>query len=241
MLINQDDSILNIGLFVIFFSSARNASTQKKGDSGKDDESDKETSKDSVSKDYKDYDKLLEKGTISKGVFSLIKSENDYYFEIADSLFQREFLLVNKISQVPLALNESGLNKGMNYENKLITFHLDSLAKTIWVKTHKPMVSSPKGDAITLSVKDNFGESIIEKFDIESYNPKTNAPLIKVNKVFNGKEKSFNDVLNNIGLGGSVKSDLSYIEAIKTFPENIVVKSQLTTTVSEGGPNMYIT
>ncbi len=241
MLINQVGSILKIGLFVIFFGSALNASAQKKGDSGKDDESAKETSKDSVSKDYKDYDKLLEKGTISKGVFSLIKSENDYYFEIADSLFQREFLLVNKISQVPLALNESGLNKGMNYENKLITFHLDSLAKTIWVKTHKPMVSSPEGDAITLSVKDNFGESIIEKFDIESYNPKTNAPLIKVNKVFNGKEKSFNDVLNNIGLGGSVKSDLSYIEAIKTFPENIVVKSQLTTTVSEGGPNMYIT
>jgi len=237
---DQVGSIFKIGLFIIFFGSTLNASAQK-NDSKKDEKTTKEESKDSLTKTYKDYDKLLEKGTLTKGVFSILKSENDYYFEIPDSLFQREFLLVNKISQVPLALNETGLNKGMNYENKLITFHKDSLSKTIWVKTNKPMVSSPEEDAITLSVKANFGESIIEKFDIESYNPKTNAPLIKANKVFNGKEKSFNDVLNNIGLGGSVKSDLSYIEQIKTFPENLVVKSQLTTTVSEGGPDMYIT
>ena len=233
---NQFVSILKIGLFIFFLGSTFAVSAQKSTS-----KKDKEEPKDSLNKGYKDYDKLIEKATITKGLFSIIKSDSDYYFEIPDSLFTREFLVVNKISQVPLAINETGLNKGMNYENKLITFHKDSISKAIWVKTSKPMVSSPEGDAITLSVKDNFAESIIEKFDIESYNPKTNAILIKANKVFNGKEKSFNDVLNNIGLGGSVKSDLSYIEKIKTFPKNVVVKSQLTTTVSEGGAAMYIT
>ncbi|APU10173.1 metalloprotease [Cellulophaga lytica] len=232
---NQSAFIVKIVLFILFLGSTIGVSAQKEN------KKDKEQSKDSLNKGYKDYAKLLKDATVTKGLFSVIKTDTDYYFEIPDSLFTREFLIVNKISQVPLAINEHGLNKGMNYENKLITFHKDSLSKTIWVKTSNPMVSSPKNDAITLSVKDNFAESIIEKFDIESYNPKTNAPLIKVNKVFNGKEKSFNDVLNNVGLGGSVKSDLSYIQKIKSFPENVVVKSQLTTTVNEGGPAMYVT
>lgn len=237
---NQFVSIFKIGLFILFFGTSIIVSAQKSNDK-KDGKSSKEEVKDSLNKGYKNYNKLIEKAAITKGLLTIIKSDSDYYFEIPDSLFVREFLVVNKISQVPLAINEHGLNKGMNYENKLITFHKDSVSKAIWVKTSNPMVSSPKNDAITLSVKDNFAESIIEKFDIESYNPKTNAALIKVNKVFNGKEKSFNDVLNNIGLGGSVKSDLSYIEKVKSFPKNIVVKSQLTTTVNEGGPAMYVT
>jgi len=62
-----------------------------------------------------------------------------------------------------------------------------------------------------------------------------------VNKIFDGNQKSFNDVLTNIGLGGSVKANLSYVENVKTFPENIVVKSQLTTSVNEGGVDLAVT
>ncbi len=104
-----------------------------------------------------------------------------------------------------------------------------------------PKVSSPKEDAITQSVQNNFAESIIEVFDIETKNNDSTSVVIKVNKIFDGKQKSFNDVLSNIGFGGSVKSDLSYIEGVKSFPKNIVVKSQLTTSVSEGGPALSVT
>ena len=62
-----------------------------------------------------------------------------------------------------------------------------------------------------------------------------------MNKIFDGNQKSFNDVLTNIGLGGSVKANLSYVENVKTFPENIVVKSQLTTSVNEGGVDLAVT
>ncbi len=41
----------------------------------------------------------------------------------------RQFLVVNKLSQVPMQVNEAGLNKGMNYENKIISFHRDNVAK----------------------------------------------------------------------------------------------------------------
>lgn len=209
---------------------------------------DKDQSKDAIEaenessdKDSKSYAKLLENGKYSKGMFAVIQDKTDLYFEIPDSLLHREFLIVNKLSQVPMEINEAGANKGMNYENKLISFHKDTLANKVWVKTKTSRVTSPELDAITESVRNNFAESILEVFDIETFNADSTAVVIKVNKVFDGKQKSFNDVLSSIGLPTSVKSDLSYIESVKTFPENIVVKSQLTTFVNEGETDLPVT
>lgn len=195
-----------------------------------------EEKKDSVKKDNKNisYQKFIKEGNPKKGVFNIYNLKEDVYFEIPDSLFKRDFLIVNKISRVPYALNGHGLNKGMTYETKLIRFYKDTVAKKVWVKTINPRVRVPKDDAIALSVKKNFGESVIEEFKIEGQNKDSTSVFIKVNKVFNGKEKSFSDVLTNIGLGGSVKSNLSRVEQVKTFPKNIVVKSLISTSVSEG-------
>lgn len=210
---------------------------QKKEKKAKEDK----TEKDSTSTKAKNYNELIKKATYKKGMFNTIQVKTDVYFEVPDSLFDRQFLIVNKLSQVPLQVNEAGINKGMNYENKVITFHKDTLANKVWVKTVVPRVSSPEGDAITESVKNNFAESIIEVFDIEAKNNDSTSVVIKVNKIFDGNQKSFNDVLSNLGLGGSVKANLSYIEAVKTFPENMVIKSQLTTSVNEGGTDLAVT
>lgn len=232
-------SLKSIALMVMVLSTSTVIS-QKKNKKSKEDKTEqvKDSLKNSKEKKYAD---LIKQGTFKKGLFNTIQVKTDLYLEINDSLFQREFLVVNKISNVPLPVNDAGLNKGMNYENKIITFHKDLVAKKVWVKSSVPKVSSPVGDAITQSVNNNFSESIIEVFDIETKNSDSTSVVIKVNKVFDGKQKSFNDVLSNIGFGGSVKSELSYIENVKTFPKNIVVKSQLTTSVAEGGPALSVT
>jgi len=231
---------LKIILVLALLFSTGTMVSQKKDKKNKEDKT--EAAKDTVkSSKGKKYNDLIKQGTFKKGLFNTIQVKTDLYLEINDSLFQREFLVVNKISNVPLPVNDAGLNKGMNYENKIITFHKDLVAKKVWVKSSEPKISSPVGDAITASVNSNFSESIIEVFDIETKNNDSTSIIIKANKVFDGKQKSFNDVLSNIGFGGSVKSDLSYIESVKTFPKNIVVKSQLTTSVSEGGPALSVT
>lgn len=122
-------------------------------------------------KELKNYNELLKKAKSWSGMFKVHQVEADYYFEIPLSLMEADFLLVNKLSSVPLALNESGLNKGMNFENKVIRFTHNPLTKTVWVKTIVPQVESASGDAITQSVRDNFIGSVIESFKIESYNP----------------------------------------------------------------------
>ena len=181
------------------------------------------------------YNKIVKEGNVKEGLFNIYSLKEDVYFEVPDTLLGSDLLIVNKVSKVPFALNGHGLNKGMTFETKLIRFYKDTLLNKVWVKTINPRVQSPENDAITISVNDNFGESIIEEFKIETKNNDSSSVFIKVNKIFNGKEKSFTDLLANTGLGGSVKSNLSKIESVKSFPKNIVVKSLLTTSVSEGG------
>lgn len=112
------------------------------------------------------YDELVEKAKTYTGMFRIHQQENDWYFEIPDSLFGRDMLIVNKVSGVPYELNDAGLNKGMAYEDKLIRFHKDTVQKKVWVTTWNPRVSVPEGDAIARSVKDNYREAVIEQFPI---------------------------------------------------------------------------
>lgn len=235
-----------IALFILISAIGINAQTPKKlpkvnvkklsTDSLK-----KKTDQDTTKKNtLKNYKTLLKNAKTLNGLFKVHQVETDYYFEIPLKLMDKDFLLVNKISSVPMAINEAGVNKGMNYENKVIRFHPNKLAKTVWVKTLVPQVESPAGDAITQSVKDNFGGSVIESFKIEAYSPDSSAVVIKVNKVFDGTEKSFNDVFNGIGLGTSPKTALSAIEHMKSFPQNIVVRSLLSTSVTEGQSTIAI-
>lgn len=180
------------------------------------------------------YQEILKDAETDEGMFRVHKVKSDYYFEIPDSLLGRDILIVNKVSGVPFDLNDAGLNKGMNYENKVIRFQADTAANKLWVMTINPMITVNEDDAIAASVKDNFTESVMETFAIDAYNADSSAIVVKMNKVFDGSEKTFNDLYNGISLGGSVKKDFSKIEAIKSFPNNILVKSMLSTTFTEG-------
>ncbi|WBL22729.1 zinc-dependent metalloprotease [Zunongwangia sp. HRR-M8] len=221
-------------ILVTFLSTGLSANAQEEK---KNKEEKKEDAKDStsVNSDGLTYEKFLKDGKVRKGLFNVYTIDDDYYFEIPDTLMSQDLLIVNKISSVPYALNGHGLNKGMAFETKLIRFYKDTLRSKVWVKTINPRVQSPDDAAITLSVRDNFSESVIEEFDLTAQNTDSTSSIFKVTKIFSGKEQSFSDVLANTGLGGSIKTKLSLIEEIKAFPENIVAKSLITTSVTEGG------
>ena len=196
---------------------------------------------DTTKKEKKGYEQLLKGAVTDKGMFDVHRKGTDFLFEIPDSLMGREILIVNKISGVPYALNDAGVNKGMGYGEKIVRFRKDTLYKKVWVMTYDPRITSPEGDRITRSVKDNYRETAIEQFPIEAYGKDSASVVIKVNKVFDGSEKSFNNVFGSIGLPGSPKKDLSKIESVKSFPENIIVKSLLSTSHTEEGTTVPLT
>ncbi len=193
------------------------------------------TKKDSI--DKKDalstYSDLLKGAQTKKGLFTIHKVKEKIYFEIPNEVLSKDLLLVNKISSVPAQINNAGVNKGINYENKLIRIYKDTKNKKIWAKTFDPEISVNKKDNIAKSVRDNYSESIIEGFEIKAFG-KDSTAVIQVNDVFNGTSKSFNNLFDNIGMGGSVRTKDSFISEVKSFPQNIIIKANLTTQVSEG-------
>ncbi|SEM73788.1 protein of unknown function [bacterium A37T11] len=191
--------------------------------------------KDSLTNDTdKTFQKLIKGARIDSGLIRVIHKEKDYYFELPLKLMGKDLLLVNKISSVPLAINEAGVNKGINFDNKVICFTVNKELMTVWASQINPQTNVSGEDAIARSVKDNYTPSVIESFKIEAYNTDSSAVLIKVNKVFDGSEKSFNDVFNDIGLGTSPKPALSAIQQIKSFEKNVLVRALLSTSVTEG-------
>lgn len=208
-------------------SKSETTKTEKKEDKK---EEKKEENKDEK---IKPYEEVLKGAITQSGLFKLHKVKEKIYFEIPNELLGKDLLLVNKISSVPAQVNNAGINRGMNYENKIIRFYKDEKNKKIWAKTFDPQISVKEGDNIAKSVKDNYVESIIEGFDIKTFG-KDSTAVIQVNDVFNGTSKSFNNLFDNIGMGGSVRTKDSYIDEVKAFPQNMIIKAQLSTQISEG-------
>ena len=204
----------------------------KKKDAAK---TENEAKKDSTASksDITAYNDFIKDAVTKDGLFKIHTIKDKIYFEIPNEVLGKDLLIVNKISSVPAQINNAGINKGINYENKLIRFYKDEKNNKVWAKTFDPKISVNKKDNIALSVRDNYVESIIEGFEIKTYG-KDSAVVVQVNNVFNGTSKSFNNLFDNIGMGGSVRTKDSYIEEVKSFPQNVVIKSQLTTQVSEG-------
>ena len=125
-------------------------------------------------------------------MFDVHRKGTDFLFEIPDSLMGRDILIVNKISGVPYALNDAGVNKGMGYGEKIVRFRKDTLYKKVWVMTYDPRITSPEGDRITRSVRDNYRETAIEQFPIDAYGKDFSASVvIKVNKGLRRQRKEF--------------------------------------------------
>lgn len=201
----------------------------------------KSHAKDSV-KPQNEYEKIVGSGsTAHHGMFNIYQKKNDYYFEIPTRLLGRDMLVVNKLQRVPSELNEAGVNRGTNYENQMIRMEVDKATGKLLIRQSRPLPLAPEEDAISRSVKDNYISPLIAGFKIEAYNNDSTAVVIKVNDIYDGTETSINNVFTNINLGTSAIKNLSRIVSIKSFENNVVATSELTTKVTEGTTTVFVT
>ena len=201
----------------------------------------KKESKDSI-KTPNAYEELVGSGSIAhRGMFNVYQKKNNYYFEVPVALLGRDLLVVNKLQRVPAELNEAGVNRGVNYENQMVSFELGKAAGKLLVRQRRPLPLSPAADAITRSVRDNFISPLIAGFKVEAFNADSTAVVVKVNDIYDGTETSINNVFTNINLGTSAIKNLSRILSIKAFENNVIATSELTTKVTEGTESVFVT
>lgn len=179
-------------------------------------------------KELKSYKEVIPKEThIDSGFVHVARVNNDWMLEIPISVIGRDVLVVSKVSKVGEKLNETGLNKGINYQNILINFELDTLRDKLYIRENKPLAECRDGDAMAASVRDNFISSVLTALDVECYSPGGNA-VVNATSLFNGSSTVLMNVFGVIGVGVSPNVELSRVLSIKAFDGNLIARSELT-------------
>lgn len=167
--------------------------------------------------------------------------DGKYYFDIPSEHLGRDLLIVNRIMSVPGALNDAGINKGINYENTLVRFELASDKKSLIIRNIYNKPHYPEGDQIGISVLENFVSPIMGKLKIESFSQDSTSILVDVTNLYDGSSKLFNNLFDLISVGGSPDKELSQIVRATAFENNVTVVSELTTKVVEARTPIFLT
>jgi hypothetical protein len=159
-----------------------------------------------------------------RGLFAVHTLGEKLYYEIPDSLFDREMLLVTRISQTAGNIGYGG--EQANSQVVRWQRHGDRvLLRTV---SHQNVASDTL--PIHMAVKNSNFEPIVRAFPIEALTPDSSAAVIEVSALF------ARDV-PGLGLQQSRREQYkvrrlddtrSFVTSARTFPQNIEVKSVLT-------------
>ncbi len=198
----------NITTFLICLLLSLNLAAQKP--------SNKEDSK--KPKKEKTFEDIITKEAITdKGLFDIHKVKEKYYYEINDTLFGREMLMVTRIAKTA-----SGLGFGGGKQNtQVLRWQKKDNKILLRVVSHNIVASDslPVNEAVLNS---NF-EPILYSFKIESKGIDSTSTLIEVTKLFSEDVKplGFPQSRRKGYKISSLNSKKSFIESIKSYPENI--------------------
>ena len=165
----------------------------------------------------KSFASIVSEATKDDGLFNVYQKDDKYYYEIPDSLLGRDMLMVTRISKmaVSIRLSSHKMNEQvLRWEKKNKNILLREASFVNFASDSLPIK--------TAVVNSNF-EPIIFKFKIEARNDSLNSSLIDVTSLFNTDVKSlgYPQRSRKSNKLTSMDTKLSYIESVKSYPENI--------------------
>jgi hypothetical protein len=182
-------------------------------------------------KSYNDV--ITAKAISTPGLFTVHKVDEKYYFEIPDSLLNREMLASTRLVKVPAGSPKYG---GEVVNAKTISFEKGN-ANNIFLKVVTLFAVADSSNAIAKAVRNANVDPIAMVFDIKARGKDNKSSIIDVTDFYkndNGITGFDGDTKKTMHLGG-VSADRSYIESIHAYPINIESKTIKTYSVSFGG------
>ena len=179
----------------------------------------------------KTIDSLTQDLKKQEGLIISYSKDNKIYFEIESDLLDKDLLMVTRFVQFP-ANFQAYQNAGSKTSEQLIHF---SKKGTQIVLTQKSYVNiADQEDPIAQSVAQNNFPPILASFSIK--NKETDRFLIDVSSYFNSDSPGFNILRasqkKQFGIG-SVDTKRSFIDSVKSFPENVEIRHTLTYSTSK--------
>ncbi|MCR5362417.1 MAG: zinc-dependent metalloprotease [Bacteroidales bacterium] len=182
-----------------------------------------------VAKKNADKDEL--KGPVATGFFSVQKNKDDWYFHVPDSLLGRPFLVVTRFVSTPV---EMGVYGGELVNQQM--FYWEKREKNLLLRALIHDASCPDSAAIALALKASTENPIVASLKIEKsvkadstctdsvggrrYVVKV-TDLLKGDNLFSGIPSSPKEQYKISG----IRSDLSYVDSVSTYPTNVEAKT----------------
>jgi len=209
--------------FAVLAIGATSCSTAKKaGKSKKDVASAKAPSKKSKKNGIKPYDKVITKeAKTDQGLFHVHELDDKYFYEIPDSLFEREMLMVTRISKTAAGLGFGG----GKLSEQVLRWQKHKKKVLLRLVSHEVVAadSLPVHEAV---VNSNF-EPVIASFPIKAIGKDSTSTVVDVTELFNSDVKPFGYPQSRRRQYkiSRLNKKLSYIESIKAYPKNIEARS----------------
>ena len=188
----------------------------------------------------KPYDKVITKKAVTdEGLFKVHQVDDKYYYEIPNNTLKKDMLLVSRIAQIPSNLGGGYLNAGSKTNEQVVEWKRFQDKILLKVKSYSEITRDSTA-AITNSVSVNNYEPTLYAFDIMTINPDSTATVIDVTKFFSEDIPALSGLNSRLRSSYKVRNldkDRSFINSIKSFPENIEVKQDFTYNASEPPSN----
>ena len=185
---------------------------------------------------------ITPKAKSSFGFLTVHKVDNNYFFEIPDSMLNRDILIVNRISKAPTSRQKSRVGyPGDILGSKVIRFE-NKDNKRILVREYSYRERSENKDGMFQSVRNSNTQPIVANFGIETikkdsltrnYVINVSVFLQKENPLFSfdADSKEYIGLLNMVGEG-------TYIDTLKAFPKNTEISTTVTYQSKKGMSNV---
>jgi hypothetical protein len=173
------------------------------------------------------YSRVITKDAkTERGVFITHRVDDRYYFEIPTNQLGKDFLWVTQIARTQAGYGYGG---GSHVGNRVVRWELRD--RDILLRDVKFTIRADGTDSVRHAVEDTSVPAIIRKLPVACWGT-NKAPVIDMTDFFvsDVAEFSAKAALNSSGADRS----RSFIERIKTFPENIETKVTMTYAIGGG-------
>ncbi|MDG2343438.1 MAG: zinc-dependent metalloprotease [Flavobacteriales bacterium] len=198
----------------------------------------KEVNKKSEGKEgIQPYEKVINKSSISdKGLFTAHKVDDNFYYEIPDSLFNREMLMVTRISKTA-----AGIGFGGGKQNTQV-LRWERKDKKVLLRVVSYQVVAADSLPIHEAVVNSNFEPILYSFNIKAIGKDSNSTVIQVNKFFEEDVKAigFPEGRRKKYKITGIDKSRCYIESLKSYPLNIESRHVKTYKANESPSNSSV-
>lgn len=176
-------------------------------------------------KAYKEI--ITDKAITQKGLFLVHKVEDKYYFEIPDSIMNREIMTVTRFVKVPANKGAGRGAYGGELTNQQSVAFEKGPSNNVFMRVITLVNVADTGNAIYKAVTNSNLNAIAAAFPVAAYTTDSGGVVIDVTDFFKGDNQVVSvspSAKRNLNLS-SLAQDRSYIQNISSFPLNIEIRT----------------